>query len=274
MSDWPAVRRISAEIWEGRDYVPLFFKQWVREGGFWCAETRGRVAGYGKATELATGEWWLEGLRVDPALRRRGIGAELSRQVLYQALNRRPVSLRLATADVNRESVRIIETVMHFNLLAQLRMFRAEAMDAKEGEPLVVPSARAALEFIRAEGELGASKGLLQSTWRFRNADARYLAELKRAGRLLGYERRGRLEGVLVCGPHRYRAADLDVSFVGGSMPALTVFRAYLHRRVRAAGGDTINGMAASAEMAAALAAVGAEPSDRIDAVLVYDYPV
>lgn len=274
MSDWPAVRRISARIWEGHDYVPLFFKQWVCEGGFWCAEVRGRIAGYGKATELAPGELWLEGLRVDPALRKRGIGAELSRQVLYRALDLRPVSLRLATADVNRESVHIIETVMHFNLLAQFRMFGASAVDVREGEPLVIPSAREALDFIRSGRELGASKGLLQSTWRFRNTDARYLSESKRAGRLLGYKRAGTLEGVLVCGPHRYRAADLDVSYVGGTTRALAAFRAYLHRRVRAAGGDTISGMAASDEMAAALAAVGAKASDRIKAVLVYDYPV
>jgi len=274
MSDWPAVQRISARIWEGHDYVPLFFKQWVREGGFWCAEVRGRIAGYGKVTELAPGELWLEGLRVDPALRRRGIGAELSKQVLSRALDLLPVSLRLATADVNRESVRIIETVMHFNLLVKLRMFRAEAMDAKEGEPLVVPSARAAFDFIRSGKELGASKGLLQSTWRFRNTDARYLSELRRAGRLLGYLRKGNLEGVLICGPHRYRAADLDVSFIGGTPRALTAFRAHLHRRVRAAGGDAISGMAASAQMSAALETVGARPSDRLKAVFVYDYPV
>ena len=77
-ADWPAVRRISSRIWEGRDYVLLFFRQLVREGGFWCGTRRGRVVGYGKTTELAPGEWWLEGLLVDPDCLHRGIGAELS----------------------------------------------------------------------------------------------------------------------------------------------------------------------------------------------------
>src|SRR5512136_867221 len=78
MADKPAVLKISSRIWEGNDYVPLFFDRWVEEGGFWAAELRGRLVGYGKATQLSPGEWWLEGLRVDPDCRKRGIGKELS----------------------------------------------------------------------------------------------------------------------------------------------------------------------------------------------------
>jgi GNAT superfamily N-acetyltransferase len=123
MADKPAVMNISSRIWEGNDYVPLFYDRWVKEGGFWAGELRGRIVGYGKATELAPGELWLEGLRVDPGCRKQGIGKELSRQVVYRTLERRPVSLRLATADVNHESIHIIETVMGFKPYAQYRFF-------------------------------------------------------------------------------------------------------------------------------------------------------
>ncbi len=123
MADKPAVLRVSSRIWQGNDYVPLFFDRWVRDGGFWAGEVRGRLVGYGKATQLSPGEWWLEGLRVDPAWRKRGIGKELSRQVLLRTLDRRPVSLRLATADVNHESIHIIETVMGFKPFTQYKFF-------------------------------------------------------------------------------------------------------------------------------------------------------
>jgi GNAT superfamily N-acetyltransferase len=290
-ADWPAVRRISSRIWEGRDYVLLFFRQWVREGGFWCGTRRGRVVGYGKTTELAPGEWWLEGLRVDPDCRHRGIGAELSRQVLYRALDERPTSLRLATSDSNHDLVRIIEDAMHLRVYVRFRSFtmspNAEGRSAKSGlryslapgEPgrarkLHTPSAGEALEFLHRSPEFVAGRGLIQASWHFREAGPRYLAELRRSGSLYGFRRQGRLEGLLILVPHRYRGANLEVPFIGGTRQAIAAFGAFIHRRAREAGSETVNGMAASREMEQAFVSIGARPHERGGAVLVYEYPV
>jgi GNAT superfamily N-acetyltransferase len=274
MSDKPAVLRVSSRIWEGNDYVPLFYDRWVKEGGFWAGELRGRLVGYGKATELAPGELWLEGLRVDPDCRKQGVGKELSRQVVYKTLERRPVSLRLATADVNHESVHIIETVMGFKPYVQYRFFVGAPLKLRPGPPLVVPTVAEALDFIKLSAELAASRGLLASTWLFRNLDRRYVAELTRCGYVFGYSTEGRLGGLIVLKPHRYHGNDLDILFVAGDSRALAAFRSFVSRVAHDCGTKNISGMAASEDMAKACKSLGMKPHPRINKVLVYEYPI
>jgi GNAT superfamily N-acetyltransferase len=274
MADKPAVLEVSSRIWEGNDYVPLFFDRWVRAGGFWAAELRGRIVGYGKATELARGEWWLEGLRVDPRCQKQGIGKELSRQVLQRTLEERPVSLRLATADVNRESMHIIETVMGFKPYTRYRFFVGEPRKPRPGRALVVPSVAETFDCVRLSGEMSASRGLLQSTWLFRQATRRYVAELKREGSVFGYRVAGRSAGLMILRPHRYRGNDLDISFIAGGSRALAAFGSHLSRVACERKTKTVSGMAASDEMAAALRSFGMRPHPHIKAVLVYEYPL
>jgi len=274
MADKPAILRVSARIWDGHDYVPLFFDSWVRERGFWVGEVRGRVVAYSKATELAPGEWWLEALRVDPDHRSRGLGKEMSRQVLYRALEQRPVSLRLATADVNRESIHIITEVMGFKPYAVYRFFVGSPGRPQPGPKLVRPPAADALQFLRGHEELAVSRGLLPSTWRFREANRGYLSELRRSGNLFGFRKATSLEGLLILKPHRYRGNDLDVSFVAGPRRAIRAFRAFTMRVARACGSRNLSGMAASERMASALKAMGMKPHPHISAVPVYEYPI
>jgi GNAT superfamily N-acetyltransferase len=274
MADKSAVMKISSRIWEGNDYVPLFYDRWVKEGGFWAGELRGRLVGYGKATELAPGELWLEGLRVDPDCRKQGVGKELSRQVVYRTLERRPVSLRLATADVNHESIHIIETVMRFKPYVQYRFFVGAPLEPRQGPPLVAPTVAEALDFIKRSAELVASRGLLPSTWLFRSLDRRYVAELTRCGYVFGYSTAGKLAGLIVLKPHRYHGNDLDILFVVGDSQALAVFRSFVSRVAHDCGTKSMSGMAASNDMAKAFKLLGMKPHPRISAVLVYEYPI
>ena len=274
MADQPAIVGISSRIWGGHDYVPMFFERWVSEGGFWAGVLRNRLVGYGKATELAPGEWWLEGLRVDPDCRSRGIGKELSRQVVHRTLEKRPVSLRLATADVNQESVHIIQSVMGFKPYAKYRFYLGAPRKPRPGPQLVALAVAGALDYVGRSAELAASRGLLQYTWLFRGLDRQYMVELERRGHILGYRARGRLAGLMVVRPHRYRGNDLDISFVSGSGRALSAFRSFLSRVAHECGTQVISGMAASEEMAAAFQSLGLRPHPDIGAVLVYEYPI
>jgi GNAT superfamily N-acetyltransferase len=274
MADKPAVMKVSSRIWEGNDYVPLFFDRWIVDGGFWAAELRGRLVGYGKATQLSPGEWWLEGLRVDPGRRKRGVGKELSRLVLERTLDERPTSLRLATADVNHESLHIIEAVMRFKPCAQYRFFVGEPAEPRPGPPLVTATTAEALDYIARSPELVASKGLLQYTWLFRRFDRRYAAELVRGGHVLGFRRAGVLRGLLVLRRHRYHGNDLDIAFVDGGRQALAAFGAFISRVAAERGTKNISGMAASDVMAVALASLGLKPHPHIGRVLVFEYPI
>src|SRR6266851_2643974 len=62
-------------LWGGNDRIPDVFDAWVthRTGPFFVAESAGRVVGMGKLTVVSPTEAWLEGGRVGPRWRRRGI---------------------------------------------------------------------------------------------------------------------------------------------------------------------------------------------------------
>ncbi len=83
-------RRIKIEFWlsprirgaqtEG-DYIHDVFDDWLAEraGEFTAALIDDQVVAIAKLSDLGDGEWWFEGLRVDPDFRRRGIAAALNR---------------------------------------------------------------------------------------------------------------------------------------------------------------------------------------------------
>jgi hypothetical protein len=73
VDDTPDVLELTHTIWEGEDYNPQVWQDWLADtqGLLAVAEHDGRVLGLGKLTCLAAGQWWLEGLRTHPEFERR-----------------------------------------------------------------------------------------------------------------------------------------------------------------------------------------------------------
>ncbi len=63
------------------DYIKDVFDDWLADprGEFTAAVIDDQVVGIAKLTDMGNDEWWFEGLRIDPAYRRQGIAASLSR---------------------------------------------------------------------------------------------------------------------------------------------------------------------------------------------------
>lgn len=271
--DKSRVLEICARTWSGWDYVPLFFDRWVQEGSFWAGEVRGRIVGFGKATELAPGEWWLEGLRVDRPHRSRGIGTELSFAVLYEMFRIRPVSLRLATAEINDHSIRIIDR-LGFEEMYRTTLYQGKPMAAKPGPGLVRPKEDEALRFIEQTDEIRTSHGLLAHTWLFRRIDLRYVKELVRRRRIHSFQQGTRIEGLAVLGPHRYRPEDLEISLLSGTTRARRALAAGILSEAARLGSERISGFAASPAMRQAFAQLGMTPHPTIGETIVYEYPI
>jgi hypothetical protein len=62
------------------DYIKDVFDEWLADphGEFTAAVLGGEVVGIAKLTDRDDGEWWFEGLRIDPAYRLRGIASEFN----------------------------------------------------------------------------------------------------------------------------------------------------------------------------------------------------
>jgi ribosomal protein S18 acetylase RimI-like enzyme len=63
------------------DYIKDVFDDWLADprGEFTAAVIDDQVVGIAKLTDMGDDEWWMEGLRIDPAYRRLGIASEFNR---------------------------------------------------------------------------------------------------------------------------------------------------------------------------------------------------
>ena len=90
-------------IWSGQDRIPDVFDSWVthRTGPFFVAESGGRVVGMGKVTAVSPTEAWLEGGRVAPRWRRKGIATALIAHRIAYVRERGFRVVRFSTASDN-----------------------------------------------------------------------------------------------------------------------------------------------------------------------------
>lgn len=75
--DKEEVLELSSHIWEGHDYIPDVFDEWVEDGGFYSGKLDGKIIAVDKFTEQENGVIWLEGLRVHPDYQGEGYATKM-----------------------------------------------------------------------------------------------------------------------------------------------------------------------------------------------------
>lgn len=117
-------------LWGGNDRIPDLFNAWVthRTGPFFVAESTGRVVGMGKLTVVSRTEAWLEGGRVAPRWRRKGIATALIAHRIAYARDRGFRVLRFSTASDNTPIHRAART-FGFTLIGRLARYEAPARE-------------------------------------------------------------------------------------------------------------------------------------------------
>lgn len=84
-SDWPVIAQIVKDTWGGDDYITeSLWQKWTAAGDSRLIVASGGkgVVACGRIAELGPAEWWLEGIRVAPAVRQQGIGRALMAEML------------------------------------------------------------------------------------------------------------------------------------------------------------------------------------------------
>lgn len=174
LKDTADVLDLTKDIWEGHDYVPYVWHEWLEDhtGLLAVAEYGGRVVGLGKLTQLDAGQWWLEGLRVHPNYQGQGIGSRLHDYALAHWERNDGGSLRLATASF-RKSVHHLCDRTGFEKVAEFTIYRSEPLfGGFQGgvDPFTSMSpdeAATALEFARNAPSTALSAGLMDLGWQW-----------------------------------------------------------------------------------------------------------
>src|SRR5689334_20226194 len=108
--DRAAVLAFCEGTWEDGDYIADVWDEWLAadDSALLVAVLDDRPVGLVRARLVSADESWLEGIRVDPAVRRRGIGRVLLSRVLVASRERGAAVARLFTSADNVASQQLI----------------------------------------------------------------------------------------------------------------------------------------------------------------------
>ncbi len=168
--DTPDVMELTRTIWDGHDYVPSVWDEWLRdyEGLLAVAEYGGRVVGLVKLTRLSPGEWWLEGLRVHPDYEGRGIANRLHDYAMDYWQKHGTGMIRLVTASFRKAVHRISERT-GFERTGEYTVFAAAANQGETGmfTPITPAETGRMLEYVQSQKWPGMPGGLMDLGWQW-----------------------------------------------------------------------------------------------------------
>lgn len=186
--DKPDVLEICRHIWDGHDYVPTVWDEWLADldGQLVVAEYQGCVIGIVKLTFFSEGDWWLEGMRVHPDYEGRGVATQLFQHLLkvWQEIGGGTISLDTAS---DNTPVHRMCAHMGFEKIAEFTIYTAPALPAFAAEaspfiPAQMLDLDEAYTFVKSSQTMKLSNGLCGLTWRWARPHQAVLARFIRKG--------------------------------------------------------------------------------------------
>jgi ribosomal protein S18 acetylase RimI-like enzyme len=223
--DRQAVLDFCRSTWqEYGDYIPQVWQEWLddRGGRLIVAELGNRPVGLAKVTEFSEGEIWLEGLRVSPGYRHRGIARALNLEVLRTVRRIKPKVVRFCTGRDNRPSRRMAER-KGFKVVAWLRYYFQKSRQARpQGEHARKRDIGALHDFILNSRFLRLTSGLIAEGWVFREFSRALLTKYVEEKRVMMIRKSGGLTGVAVY-PYEVNERALTLGFVDGDERSIRI---------------------------------------------------
>lgn len=200
-ADRSAIEAIAAQVWDGHDYLPRKFDAWLADpSGLFCVGVHiGQVVAVAKLTALGGDQWWMEGLRVDPAFRELGIARIMQHYLVNYSRRYAPGTLRFSTASGNT-AIRKIAGGMAFQHVASFSAYGAIADAALHSDRLVQLDVsdidRAWVRLIRLP-HFVAGQRTLEDSWCYVPLTPDLLRERLAAGQVFGWLRAGDLDHIV-----------------------------------------------------------------------------
>jgi GNAT superfamily N-acetyltransferase len=182
--DTPEMIELTRHIWEGQDYVPEVWSQWMHDsqGLLAVAQLGGKVVGLGKLTRLSQSDWWLEGLRVHPDYEGRGIASHLNAYLLDYWQRIGTGVIRLATMST-REPVKHLAMKNGFQLIAEYATYQSripQSINTEPGastfQPIVSAEIAEAVDWLIDPNQGRLAFGMMDLGWQYAEPKPEYFS--------------------------------------------------------------------------------------------------
>jgi len=179
--DTPDVLELTKTIWEGHDYVPEVWEEWLADtqGQLLAAEFNGKVLGISKLSRLSPDDWWMQGLRVHPQYEGQGIASQLTDATVQAWVETGSGTVRLGTASF-RLPVHHMCNRLGFEKVSELAPFYAPASQSDDPlpvfEPLAIHQVEEAVGFAIRSPSLALTAGLIDLGWHYARSRIEFMA--------------------------------------------------------------------------------------------------
>ncbi|MGH2541691.1 MAG: GNAT family N-acetyltransferase [Ardenticatenaceae bacterium] len=185
-ADYEQIKEMTRDIWGGDDYLPKVWHEWVAvPNSLLQVGTIGDgIVATGRVVELMPGNWWLEGLRVNPVHQGKGLATHLHNHLVALALQQPGIrTLGLATSWEN-EKVAYLARGSGMTMRGDYRLFKGSALPEPitNVTPLEGATIAELIERLRAGRWLTLSDGYAMDGWVARPMDEAWLEEIIAAG--------------------------------------------------------------------------------------------
>jgi len=221
--DKEAVLAFCAHTWDWGDYIPKVWDEWLADssGRLLVAVWQERPVAVAHMQMVTPDECWLEGMRVDPAVRGHGIAGRLNEQALREAQKMGASVARLATRFDNVVAQRLLEqggfkqvgTYVHYGAPAE--RLRGAPLPSVAGPA----DLGALLAFLDRSGVSPATGGLIYGDWgdRTRALTKEVLQERLSTGSVLALKQWDDFQAIAICGPQGAAEKVLLIEYLDGT---------------------------------------------------------
>ena len=180
-SDKPDVLEFCKYIWDGHDYIPYVWDEWMADptGTLFTAEYAGHAVGIARIAHAAPKQWWLEGLRVNPDFQDQKIGSALHEYLTQWWLDKGDGTIRLWT-NAKRVKVHHLCEKLGYVHTQEHAIFTAPPLDetCDSFQPVTRDEIAEALGFMLASPSLPAIGGMMDMGWRMVTPNEKSLHDL------------------------------------------------------------------------------------------------
>lgn len=246
--DRAAVLAFSKHTWDWGDYIEFVWDEWLDDprGYLFVATIDEQPVGVAHLRLLNATEAWLEGMRVDPNFRLRGIAKALYDAELVEAMNRGETMVRYVTESTNTGSIALAEH--HF-------MRRVGAYAPYVAGPITTPSSRQygitaptfatandleeIIDYLNASSNFPLTGGLYYHSFIGYTITDELLSQKIAAQQVYLLRRWQRLDGLAIAEP-RYERKQFSIGYIDGTTESISMIALALRGNLTAMGLESV----------------------------------